>query len=172
MTVFNAELMALFGDIAPRLGLSRPAGQCLAAIWRSAQAPSAEDLMAQVGISRSNVSTALRDLRAWGLVQVLRAPGDRREYFTAPHDPWVLIRAILAERQRREIAPVLDRLYQIEAETADVRIAALCEVAETLSGWMTRLTRLEPAELADHLLRKPAADQAADDAPRKKKKKK
>jgi DNA-binding transcriptional regulator GbsR (MarR family) len=163
----QAELAAIFADMAPRLGLSRPAGQCFAIIWRAAQAPSADDLMAGLGLSRSNISNALKELREWGLVQVLRSPGNRREFFSAPADPWALARLIIAERQRRDIAPALDRLYQIEATAPDARVAALCEMLEAVSTWTNALARREPRDLAAHIS---AAEHPAD--PKKKKKKK
>jgi DNA-binding transcriptional regulator GbsR (MarR family) len=54
------SLPLVLADMAPLLGLSRPAAQCLGAIWRAAQAPSAEDLVAQLGLSRSNVSVSVK----------------------------------------------------------------------------------------------------------------
>ena len=106
----------VFADFAGRFGLSRPAGQCFAAIWRAAAAPCADDLVARLGLSRSNVSTALKELRLWGLVTVLRAPGDRKEYFAAPGDPWQILGLLLAERARRDIAPARDRLAALDGD--------------------------------------------------------
>lgn len=165
----QAELAALFADMAPGLGLSRPAGSCFAAIWRAAQAPCADDLVRDLGISRSNVSTALKELRQWGLVQIARTPGDRREFFVAPADPWALVRQIIAERQRREVASALDRLYMIDTLGQDPRISGLCEVIEAVSGWMSGLSRLDSAELA-HRMSEEAPD--GDEGKKKKKKKK
>jgi DNA-binding transcriptional regulator GbsR (MarR family) len=164
----QVELSALFADMAQRLGMSRPAGQCFAAIWRAAQAPCADELVSDLGISRSNVSTALKELRQWGLVQIARTPGDRREYFVAPADPWALVRQIIAERHRRDLAAALDRLYVIEAQSQDPRITGLCDTMETVSGWMAALTRLDAAELAQRL----TEDAPEGDDPKKKKKKK
>ncbi|WP_415182227.1 GbsR/MarR family transcriptional regulator [Phaeovulum sp.] len=148
------ELSNLFADLAQRMGLSRPAGQCFAAIWRAVSPPCADDLVTGLGLSRSNVSTALKELRQWGLIDLTRTPGDRKEYFQAPSDPWAIARQIMAERQRRELAPVLDRLYAIEAANPDARVAALCEVVEAFSSWTAGLARLDPSELADHVDRR------------------
>ena len=142
-----ADLPRLFAEIAPRFGLSRPAGLCLGAIWRAAEAPSAEDLVTSLGISRSNVSTALKELRGWGLIEVTRAFGSRRELFLAPADPWALARQLIAERQRRDIAPVIDRLQALDA-TGDPRAADLMAAFEAGSEWMAALARHEPGELA------------------------
>jgi len=144
-------LEALFSDIAPKLGLTRPAGLCFAAIWCADAPPCADELVTALGLSRSNVSTALKELRAWGLVGRARVPGDRRDRFTAAPDPWAVARQLLAERTRRELAPTLDRLYAIEAETGDARVAGLCEVVEGFSSFLGGLARLDPADLAEHL---------------------
>ncbi|MGO4851356.1 GbsR/MarR family transcriptional regulator [Phaeovulum sp. W22_SRMD_FR3] len=163
----QTELAALFADMAPGLGLSRPAGACFATIWRAAQAPCADDLVRDLGISRSNVSIALKELRQWGMVQIARTPGDRREFFVAPADPWALVRQIIAERQRRDLASALDRLYAIETLSQDPRISSLCEAVETVSGWMAGLSRLDSADLAQRL-----SDETPDTDEAKKKKKK
>lgn len=168
----QSDLTALFADMAQRMGLSRPAGQCFAAIWRAAQAPSADDLVTALGLSRSNVSTALKELRQWGLVQIARTPGERRDYFIAPSDPWAIARQLIAERQRRELAPALDRLYAIEAASADARIAALCEVVEGLSHWLAGLSRLDPTEMASHIATHPLTQSDPEDEGGRKKKKK
>lgn len=144
----STDLPRLLAEIAPRFGLSRPAGLCLGAIWRAAEAPSAEDLVASLGISRSNVSTALKELRGWGLIEVTRPFGSRRELFLAPPDPWALARQLIAERQRRDIAPVIDRLAALEATGTDPRAADLRTAFEAAADWLGALARHEPGELA------------------------
>ena len=155
---------SVFAEFAVRFGLSRPAGQCFAAIWRSAEAPCADDLVTLVGISRSNVSTALKELRMWGLVAVLRAPGDRKEYFTAPADPWQILGTLLAERARRDLAPARDRL---EALADDPRAADLAEMLGALGTWMEGLGQLDPAAL-----RAAVSGEETGESEKKKKKKK
>lgn len=154
-------IVQIFAEIAPRFGLSRPAGQCLAAIWRAAQAPSADDLVAGLGLSRSNVSVALKELRAQGLVQVARSPGSRKDYFVADSDPWALLHCLLAERYRRDLAPLAERLDALAQEGSDPRAAALADAAQTGARWIGRLARLDPRDLA----------QTAEEGGKKKKKK-
>ncbi|AMY67824.1 GbsR/MarR family transcriptional regulator [Frigidibacter mobilis] len=139
---------ALFAALGESLGLSRPAALCFAAIWRAAPAPCADDLVLRAGISRSNVSTALKELRSWGLVAIARIPGDRREYFVAPSDPWALIRQVLAERQRRALAPALDRLRDLQAAGASAALTDLADTLQAVADWQERLAQLDPADLA------------------------
>lgn len=162
----------IVADLGALLGLSRPAGQCFAAIWRAARPPCADDLTAGLGLSRSNVSTALKELRDWGLIARARAPGDRKDYFTAPANQWEIVRLLLSGRQRRAIAPALDRLLAAEGETGDVRIAALHAALATISERMEALAALDTADLASRFLSGADAKPADGRSAGKKKKKK
>lgn len=163
------EIVAELGALC---GISRPAGQCFAAIWRAAQPPCADDLTQALGSSRSNVSTALKELREWGLIARARAPADRKDYFTAPPDPWEIIRLLVGGRQRRAVAPLLDRLLAAESASGDARIAALHEVLATVSARMEAIAALDAARLADVFEADPGGETATDRVPGKKKKKK
>jgi DNA-binding transcriptional regulator GbsR (MarR family) len=159
----------LFADMGRHIGMSRPAGQCLGMIWRAAQAPCADDLTLSLGLSRSNVSTALKELREWGLISVARAPGDRKEYFTAPSEAWALIRAIIAARHRRAVVPLLDRLLAEETRSPDARIAALHSALEEVSAWMAELGTIAPHDLASRFQTEPAQPSPQKRAKKKKK---
>lgn len=159
------RLEDVFADLADQFGLSRPAGRCLSAIWRADPKPCADDLVTALGLSRSNVSTALKELREWGLAAIHREAGDRKEYYAAPADPWDLVAALIAARRQRVTAPLIDRLLRIEARGGDARAAALHETARALDAWQERLGRLPPADF-------PAALTAAAHPETKKKKKK
>ena len=164
-------LRTLFGDLAELFGLSRPAGLCLAAVWRQAQPPCADDLVATLGLSRSNVSVALKELRGWSLVGTARIPGDRKEYLTAPPDPWDLLRLLIAGRQRLHVAPLLDRLLQGEADHGDIRLAALHEVLSKSAGALAALVTLGPDRLAERVGAIAESEGGKGGKPKKKKKK-
>lgn len=163
----DQTLADLFADVAQLFGLSRPAGQCFAAIWRAATAPCADDLVRTLGLSRSNVSTALKELRGWNLIGLARAPGDRKDYFTAPADPWDIFARLLAARQRQVVAPILDRIVAAEAASADIRLAALHEVLDGIGSTFTALATTDGTELARRFTQLGETPQK----PRKKKKK-
>lgn len=165
MPTADLKVAEVFAGIAAAFGLSRPAGQCFSAIWRAAQAPCADDLVTALGLARSNVSTALKELRGWNLIGIARTPGDRKEYFTAPSDPWEVLRLIALARQRLVVAPLLDRLIAAEAATGDVRLAALHAVLAQVAQTGEAMAGLDGAAFAKRLVA------LADDAPPKKKKK-
>ena len=162
MPAKRADLVALFTEAAPIMGLSRPAGQCLAAIWRAPSAPDADGLMAATALSRSAVSTALKELREAGYVSAERLPGTRRDGFSAPSEPWALLRQHLSLRLRREILPLLDRLNALPADDGAVDLA---NMLGSLANWLEALVQKDPAALMDSFAGK-------DPEPRAKKKKK
>lgn len=143
----SVDFPEAFSELGHLVGLSRPAGLCFAAIWRAAQAPCADDLTATLGLSRSNVSTALKELRDWGLVSRVRAPGDRKEYFVADPDPLTVLGAMIGAFQRRSLAPAVDRLLAAE-ESGDARAAALHVALAPLSERLAALATLPAKDLA------------------------
>ena len=169
----DPNLSDIFGEIAPRFGLSRPAGRCFGAIWRAAQAPCAEDLVNLLGLSRSNISVALKELRDFGLIQSARTPGSRKEFFVAPADPWELARLFLADRARRVIGPARDQLAALQVSKTDPRADDLCALLDAAANHMGALARLEPAALASAIdpVSAPAEPLARPSTPKKKKKK-
>ncbi|WP_330629401.1 MarR family transcriptional regulator (plasmid) [Thioclava litoralis] len=139
-------LSRILSDNAAQLGLSRPAAMCLGAIWRAAQNPSADDLVTLLGISRSNVSTALKELREIGLVQQARSPGSRKDFYVADADPWALLRKLMIERQRKTFEPLAEAFAAHATE--DPRLPALAEISSQLNIWLRQLTALDPDSLA------------------------
>ena len=65
----------------------------------------AEEIVEQLGLARSNVSTALKELQGYGIVRRVHVEGDRRDHFVAETDLWDMLMRIAAERKRREIDP-------------------------------------------------------------------
>lgn len=143
----SVDFPEAFSEFGHLLGLSRPAGLCFAAIWRAAQAPCADDLTEGLGLSRSNVSTALKELRDWGLVARVRAPGDRKEYFAADPDPLTVLGAMMGAFQRRALAPAVDRLLAAE-ESGDARAAALHAALAPLSDRLAAFAALPVKDFA------------------------
>ena len=77
----------------------------------------AEEIMERLRISRGSVSTTLKQLTEWGLVQRVRPKdaksrdrADRREFHQAEQDVWKLFYTILRARKRREFDPLIEEL--------------------------------------------------------------
>jgi DNA-binding transcriptional regulator GbsR (MarR family) len=78
-----------------------------------------DDVMERLQISRGNASMSLRAMLEWGIVERVHRRGDRKEYFHAEQDVWVLFRAIVRERMKREVDPMRASLYEIRDLTQD-----------------------------------------------------
>src|SRR5918912_34589 len=99
-----------WGEMAGRWGINRTVAQIHALLIVSEQPLNAEQLAELLSVSRSNVSTSIRELQAWGVVKVVHVMGDRRDHFTCETDAWPMFQAILDERKRRVIDPAVEIL--------------------------------------------------------------
>ncbi len=145
-----------FGEMGSRWGINRTVGQIYALLYVSPRPLNAEDIVAALGVSRSNVSMGLRELQAWNLVLRRHVPDDRRDHFATPDDAWQILRTLAEERKKREVDPTLtvlrDLLMQApgsEAERhAQHRIGEMHGVIERLTTWYDDVKRLETERLA------------------------
>lgn len=148
------EFILHFGEMGSRWGINRTVGQIYALLFLSETPLCADDIVAGLGVSRSNVSMGLKELQAWNLVRLRHQSGDRRDYFTTPEDMWEIVRTLIAERKKREIDPTLTKLRELELgapEGADsyalTRMAEMRDMIEAMTGFYDELNRLETARL-------------------------
>lgn len=64
---------------------------------------------------------SLRALEDWGIVHRVHRRGDRKEYFLAESDVWVMFRTIARERKKRELDPLVQALFDIRDMTTPER---------------------------------------------------
>nr|WP_255522102.1 MarR family transcriptional regulator [Paracoccus sp. NBH48] len=62
-----------------RWGINRTVGQVYALLFLADEPLCADDIVAALGFSRSNVSMALKELQSWNLVRLRHQQDDRRE---------------------------------------------------------------------------------------------
>ena len=154
-TSLQQEFILHFGEMGSRWGITRTVGQIYALLFLSDKPLNAEDIVTALGVSRSNVSMALKELQSWNLVRLKHIPGDRRDYFTSPEDMWEIVRTLIAERKKREVDPTLTKLRELELqastdpadEHARARMAELRELIENLTSFYDELNRLETNRL-------------------------
>lgn len=121
----NQDLQTIvyhFGEMGSRWGFNRTVGQMLGLIVLSETPLCAEDISAQLQVSRGNVSMAAKELQSWQLVKVHREPGDRKDYYVANGSIWELAQQVMSERTKREINPTLSVLRNqlLQAEQGEV----------------------------------------------------
>ena len=148
LTPIMERFVLHWGEMGTRWGVNRSVSQIHALLYLSPDPLPADEITQVLSIARSNVSTSLKELQAWGLVRISHELGDRRDHFETDKDMWVLFSTIVEERKRREIDPTLTVLRQCvidaaaDTETPDdvkQRIKNTLEFLESLSGsWATR----------------------------------
>ncbi|NNM88053.1 MAG: MarR family transcriptional regulator [Phycisphaerae bacterium] len=106
----QGQFVSLWGEMAEHWGINRTMSQVHALLMISPDPMTAEQIMEELQISRGNVSMNLRELIHWGIVRRTNMVGDRRDFFAAEADVWIMFHHIFNERKRRELDPLLSRL--------------------------------------------------------------
>ena len=94
-----------WGEMGQAWGINRTMAQVHALLFVAPTPLDAEEISTLLDVSRSNVSTSLRELITWGVVRRVHIIGDRRDRFEALKDVMETFRVIMAERKRREMDP-------------------------------------------------------------------
>ena len=140
-----------WGEMGARWGVNRSVSQIHALLYLSPRPVTAEEIADTLAIARSNVSTSLKELQSWGLVQIVHLMGDRRDHFEARKDLWDMVTVIVEERKKREIDPTLTVLRQCVDEASEdrktdpetkARMQNMLEFLELVSNWHTELKQL------------------------------
>lgn len=145
-----------WGEMGTRWGVNRTVAQIHALLYLSPDPMNAEQISECLSIARSNVSTSIKELQSWGLIQTVQSFGDRRDYFQARGDTWEMLITIMEERKRREIEPTLTMLRQCVLEMEEdtetpkevqVKIRNMLDFVTTLSAWFDQVKALPKSTL-------------------------
>jgi DNA-binding transcriptional regulator GbsR (MarR family) len=112
-----------WGALGSSWGISKTMAMTHALLLVSEEPLSTDEVMDELGISRGNANTTLRELVGWGLIRRVVRMGERREYFEAEKDVWTIFCIVARERKRREIEPALALLQACLEQTKGVRSA-------------------------------------------------
>lgn len=119
LTEAQDRFVAAWGKMGTAWGISRTMAEVHALLYITGEPLCTDDVMERLQISRGNASMSLRALLEWGIVERVHRRGDRKEYFHAEQDVWVLFRAIVRERMKREVDPMRASLYEIRDMTSE-----------------------------------------------------
>jgi len=156
MTLTKAmrEFILHWGEMGSRWGVNRTVAQVHALLYLSAEPLTAEDIAEALSVARSNVSTSLRELQNWQLVQATHQMGDRRDFFSTSHDVWQLFLIVIQQRVEREIEPTIAALGRLAVEAraekqpeVTARIVDMHAFLEEMHGWYQQMTKLPPNTL-------------------------
>lgn len=139
-----------WGEMGTKWGVNRSVAQIHALLHILPDPLTAEEISETLGLARSNVSTALKELQGWNLVKASRQLGDRRDHFTSVRDMFDLVNTVVEGRREREYAPTLKTLRAVaqEAEDDATPAAVRARIAETLTtmqmfdDWYSEIARL------------------------------
>jgi DNA-binding transcriptional regulator GbsR (MarR family) len=146
-----------WGDLGGRWGVNRSVSQIHALLYVSERPCTAEQIADLLGLARSNVSTSIKELLAWGLIRRVPVKGDRREHFEAEADIWEMFRRIAAGRKERELDPAIAalRACAVEAQgdatvhpVAAARLKGLLDFVEALDRWYAQMLSVPKDKLA------------------------
>jgi DNA-binding transcriptional regulator GbsR (MarR family) len=140
-----------WGEMGTHWGVNRSVAQVHALLYLSDKPLDADTIVQALGLARSNVSTALKELQGYGIVRRVHVEGDRRDHFVAETDLWEMLMRISSERKRREIDPTIALLAELsERLAADKdapayvreRITRMHEFISTLTNWYDQVRTL------------------------------
>jgi len=156
MTLSKAasEFILHWGEMGNRWGVNRTVAQVHALLYLSEEPLTAEEIAETLSVARSNVSTSLRELQNWELVQTTHQMGDRRDFFSTSQDVWQLFLTVVQQRVEREIVPTISALGRLAAEArkekqpqVTARILAMHAFLEEMNGWYQQMIKLPPGAL-------------------------
>ena len=144
-----------WGEMGTRWGVNRTVAQIHALLYITGRPMHAEEIADTLDVARSNVSNSIRELQGWNLIKLVHLAGDRRDHFETSTQVWELLRTIVRERQRREIAPTVEVLRGLLAEAsitkepaeARLRMRETLELLETLTTWSDEMLKLDTTTL-------------------------
>ena len=156
MSASTKEFILHWGEMGTRWGVNRTVAQVHALLYLSPEPLTAEDIADALSVARSNVSTSLKELQNWNLVQTDSRMGDRRDYFRTSADVWTLFLTVVDQRVEREIIPTMNMLQRLVVQARaerpaqpviTARITAMQLFLEELHGWYAQIKKLPPARL-------------------------
>lgn len=125
----NHKFIEAWGIMASTWGVSRSESQVYALLLLRNEKMSSEDIMQELHMSRGNVHAVLHTLMDYELVFKSHVMGERKEYFRAVTDLWLVMDKMVKYMKRRS----LDRFVEMmETITPEQEISASSSHLEKL----------------------------------------
>lgn len=118
-------------------GLGKTAGEIYGALYLSPDPLSLEDVAARLGLTKGNISIAVRQLEQLGMVRRSWQKGDRRVFFESEGDFWKIAQLFLGLRHKPEFSQSFAMLEE------SVRLAAEAGQSAERDKLLERLQSLQ-----------------------------
>ncbi len=136
LAAVNDSTVSGLGRLARFFGFSDVMGRLFGTLLLSPEPMSLDALAGGLQISKGSVSMNMRALERWGMAKEHWVRGERKKYYKAEPDLWMVIRNVLNGRERREV---------------NLALSVLGECVEKLKSAETTLTP-EETELKEYYL--------------------
>ncbi len=156
LTPTTEKFILHWGEMGGRWGVSRSVAQIHALLYLAEEPLHAEQISVLLGLARSNVSTSIRELLNWQLIERTQVLGDRRDHYHAIKDNWQIIMRIGEGRKAREFDPTLRHLRMVAttkqakqdlSSTQRAQISELVEFMETMTKWYDDIRKVPKDKL-------------------------
>lgn len=102
--------VAGLGRLAGFFGFSEVMGRLYGTLLLSPEPMSLDDLAEGLRISKGSVSMNMRSIERWGMAKEVWVRGERKKYYMAESDFWIVIRNVLSGREMREVQVAVEVL--------------------------------------------------------------
>lgn len=156
LTTASQKFILHWGEMGQAWGINRTMAQVHALLFVSPEPLDAEQISQLLDVSRSNVSTSLKELTTWGVVKKVHIIGDRRDRFEALKDVMETFRVIMNERKRREMDPTISLLEQCVAEAKSggdsdqytgEQLEKMLEFVQMITVWYSQVDKLSSTSM-------------------------
>jgi DNA-binding transcriptional regulator GbsR (MarR family) len=135
-----------WGAMGSLWGINRSVARVHALLMASEEPVSLDEIAERLQISKGNASMSLRELRTFGVVRQVEAPGDRRDFYVTEPDVWTMFFRILRERKRREFDPALEAVHRLVEEPGASgavrgRLEQMADLLTTMDGVANRFLK-------------------------------
>ena len=152
LTEAKQKFIQAWGSFGGEWGINKTMAQIHGMLLISTEALCTDEVMEALQISRGNANMNIRTLVDWGIVYKESIPGDRRDFYTAEKDIWLVSRKIAGQRRKRELEPMLRVLSQVsgakgkdkaETEAFNETVSELKEMASFADGLLNKFEESE-----------------------------
>jgi DNA-binding transcriptional regulator GbsR (MarR family) len=107
-----------------------------------------DEIVERLQISKSNVSTSLKELRTWNVIRKVFQPSDRKEYFVCEPNAWEMLFNIMRQRKQREFDPILASVAETYSQAKNDSGGIAVERLKQMKNMLDTFNKLADMALA------------------------